>query len=54
MVQKLIDETYGKFKDRGRRWTQAARTNSTRTANRSRPNWADYADGRVLSGEGGV
>jgi protease IV len=53
MVQGLIDETYGKFKDvvqQGRTW--ANQKNST-TSDKGRPladNWQSYADGRVLSG----
>lgn len=49
MVQKLIDDTYGKFKSvvaEGRR--QAHEVNDE-----TRPlagDWADYADGRILSG----
>jgi protease-4 len=50
MVQALIDDTYNKFKNvvlKGR--NQANKENK----DKGRPldsNWADYADGRVLSG----
>jgi protease-4 len=53
MVQALIDETFGKFKDvveQGRTW--ANQKNST-TKNKGRAledDWQSYADGRVLSG----
>jgi protease IV len=53
MVQGLIDETFGRFKEvvqQGRTW--AVQANST-TGNKGRPladNWQSFADGRVLSG----
>jgi protease-4 len=50
MVQELIDETYGRFKDvvaRGRNRAHEANEDEGRAlAN----DWMDYADGRVLSG----
>lgn len=54
MIQNLIDETYGRFKSvvaEGRK--QAYDKNKSR-ADKSRElasDWADYADGRVLSGK---
>ena len=50
MVQSLIDETYQKFKDvveSGRKWSAARNKDKGRTL---AANWADYADGRILSG----
>jgi len=50
MVQSLIDDTYGKFKnvvESGRR--QAAKENKEK-GRALNSNWKDYADGRVLSG----
>lgn len=51
MVQDLIDETYGRFKD----VVQSGRKSSNRLNGQDgRPlveNWADYADGRVFSGK---
>jgi protease-4 len=49
MVQKLIDETYGKFKSvvaDGRTKAKAANEEVRGLTE----NWADYADGRILSG----
>jgi protease-4 len=49
MVQKLIDETYGKFKSvvaDGRTKAKAANDEVRGLAE----NWAEYADGRILSG----
>jgi protease IV len=51
MVQKLIDETYAKFKSvvaAGRAYAHDKNKNGGRTLS---PNWEQYADGRVLSGE---
>jgi len=48
MVQGLIDETYGRFKDvvkKGR--DKAAKANR---ADNLKPGWEEYADGRILSG----
>jgi protease IV len=50
MVQKLIDETYAKFKSVVAEGRQSAHEKN----DESKPladNWADYADGRVLSGK---
>jgi len=50
MVQKLIDETYVKFKSvvaEGRKQAHEADSESKPLAD----NWADFADGRVLSGK---
>jgi protease-4 len=60
MVQKLIDDTYGKFKAvvaEGRK-TAHDKNKSNKDANdQGRPlaaDWTDYADGRVLSGKDAV
>src|SRR5437016_1484624 len=56
MVQKLIDDTYGRFKDvvaKGREWAHAQNKNSSEKKDQGQElssNWGDYADGRVLSG----
>jgi protease IV len=50
MVQSLIDETYGKFKSvvaSGRKRAQEKNRDKGRTL---ADDWADYADGRILSG----
>jgi protease-4 len=50
MVQKLIDETYAKFKS----VVAEGRKNAHDENDDTKPltaNWADYADGRVLSGK---
>jgi protease IV len=50
MVQSLIDETYGKFKNvvqAGRKRAQEENQDKGRTLSED---WADYADGRILSG----
>ena len=50
MVQALIDETYGKFKSvvaSGRKRAQEKNKGKGRTLSED---WADYADGRILSG----
>ena len=50
MVQALINETYGKFKSvvaTGRKWAQAKNKDKGRALTED---WADYADGRILSG----
>jgi protease IV len=50
MVQALIDETYGKFKNvvaQGRRW---AHDKNKEVGRPLAETWTDYADGRVLSG----
>jgi len=50
MVQSLIDETYGKFKSvvqAGRKRAQEKNSDKGRALSED---WADYADGRILSG----
>jgi len=50
MVQSLIDETYQKFKgvvETGRKRAQEKNKNKGRSLSED---WADYADGRILSG----
>jgi protease-4 len=52
MVQTLIDETFGKFKDvvrDGR--ADAYKKNQQRGAQQLNRDWEDYADGRILSGK---
>jgi protease-4 len=53
MVQSLIDETYSKFKDvvqNGRRNANDANQKSAAKGRKLTDDWANYADGRVLSG----
>ncbi len=56
MVQTLIDETYGKFKSvvaKGRQEAHQKNKENKDKKDQGRalsPDWADYADGRVLSG----
>ena len=53
MVQHLIDETYGKFKNVVRDGRAAAYKQNKATRNPGQPlnqNWEEYADGRILSG----
>src|SRR6266566_1893407 len=56
MVQKLIDETYGRFKEvvaKGRGWAHDQNKSNNDKKDQGQElssNWADYADGRVLSG----
>jgi protease-4 len=50
MVQGLIDETYGKFKKVVKDGRDAARQQNKNQGRTLVPDWADYADGRVLSG----
>ena len=50
MVQALINETYGKFKNvvaTGREWAHEKNKDKGRALTED---WADYADGRILSG----
>ena len=50
MVQKLIDETYTRFRtvvQEGRAWSRQANQGAGRSLS---SDWAQYADGRVLSG----
>jgi len=52
MAQSLIEETFNKFKDvvkTGREW--AAKQNGPGEGRTLAANWADYADGRILSGK---
>ena len=49
MVQKLIDETYGKFKSVVAEGREAARERN-KDGQALADDWEDYADGRVLSG----
>ena len=50
MVQGLIDETYGKFKDVVNVGRSAAHDLNKKEGKALADNWADFADGRVLSG----
>ena len=50
MVQALIDEVYGDFKDVVKNGRDAAHTLNQDDGRELVDNWADYADGRVLSG----
>ena len=50
MVQALIDETYGKFKDIVSEGRTAAHDLNKKEGRALAPDWEDYADGRVLSG----
>ena len=51
MVQSLIDETYAKFKDVVADGRGAAHELNKKDGKALADNWADYADGRVLSGK---
>ena len=51
MVQGLIDETYGKFKDVVADGRGAAYELNKKTGKALADNWEDFADGRVLSGK---
>jgi protease-4 len=51
MVQTLIDETYGTFTNvvkTGREWAASKNNGEGRTL---KPDWADFTDGRILSGK---
>jgi len=50
MVQKLIDDTYGKFKDVVATGRKAAH-DGNKEAHALAKDWTDYADGRVVSGK---
>jgi protease-4 len=50
MVQGLIDETYQKFKDIVQDGRKAAHEKNKTDGRTLISTWADYADGRVLSG----
>ncbi len=51
MVQKLIDDTYQKFKDVVRDGRNAAHKVNGNEGKALAPDWENYADGRVVSGE---
>ena len=51
MVQKLIDDTYGKFKGVVADGRKAAHDKNKDQGRALGADWADYADGRVLSGK---
>ena len=51
MVQGLIDDTYGKFKDVVRDDRAAAHDLNKKEGKALADNWADFADGRVVSGK---
>ncbi len=50
MIQALIDETYGKFKSVVAEGRGFARSKNKGKGRALSENWADYADGRILSG----
>lgn len=50
MVQSLIDETYGRFKEVVAEGRGAAHEANKKQGKELAADWADYADGRVLSG----
>jgi len=50
MVQSLIKEVYGDFKDVVEKGRSAAHDKNKSEGHALAENWADYADGRVLSG----
>ena len=51
MVQDLIDETYGKFKSVVQRGREAANRANGTQGKKLDKQWADLADGRILSGK---
>ena len=51
MVQSLIDETYNKFKDVVKTGRGRAADLNAGSGKALVDNWADYADGRILSGK---
>ena len=51
MMQSLIDETYGKFKDVVADGRSAAHELNKKEGKALAENWADLADGRVISGK---
>ena len=51
MIQKLIDETYGKFKSVVAAGRQYAHAENQKEGRALAADWAEYADGRVLSGQ---
>jgi protease-4 len=50
MVQNLIDETYGRFKEVVAEGRGAAHDINKKSGKALAEDWADYADGRVMSG----
>ena len=50
MVQALIDETYGKFKSVVAEGRKSAHEKNHDKGRALSEDWADYADGRILSG----
>lgn len=50
MVQKLINETFGKFKSVVKQGRNSAYERNNGTGVKLNSNWEDYADGRILSG----
>ena len=50
MVQALIDETYARFKTVVQEGRKQAHEKNKNEGKALSPDWADYADGRVLSG----
>lgn len=50
MVQDIINETYGRFKEVVRTGRGAAATENKDEGHALAPDWQDYADGRVLTG----
>jgi protease-4 len=54
MVQKLVDDTYGKFKEvvaDGRKAANDSNAKRPETGRKLSDSWTDFADGRVLSGK---
>jgi protease-4 len=54
MVQKMVDETYGKFKEvitDGRKAANDANAKRPEQGRKLSDSWTDFADGRVLSGK---
>lgn len=53
MLQSLIDQVYGKFKEvvaAGREWARQKNRNSEAKGRELRADWTEFADGRVFSG----
>jgi protease IV len=51
MMQSLIDETYGKFKDVVEKGRHSSYDSHKGEGRELKDEWADYADGRILSGK---
>jgi len=55
MVQRMVDETFGRFKEvvqEGRAWSRDQNETDAGNAGRTLANdWTNYADGRILSGK---